>query len=185
MFTRKNTIWLLLGLVVLLSACDNMRDGNRYKPYETTPFFEDGSTARTPVEGTVPRGFLRADKLLYEGTDTAGGFSAEYPFPVTQQVLERGRDRFNIYCMVCHGATGAGDGMVVRRGYKVPPAYQDERLKKMPAGYFFHVMTEGFGVMANFKAELTPEDRWAVAAYVQTLQKLETKSHLTETQTPQ
>ena len=75
--------------------------------------------------------------------------------------------------------------MVVRRGYKVPPSYQDERLKKMPAGYFFHVMTEGFGVMSSYKTELTPEDRWAVTAYVQTLQKLETKSHLTETQTPQ
>lgn len=166
---------------LVLSGCDNMREGNRFKPYEETPFFEDGSVARQPIEGTVPQGFLRADKHLYEGKTPAGEFAAEFPFPITEAVLARGKDRFNIYCMVCHGVTGAGDGMVVRRGFKVPTAYQDERLKNMPVGYFYNVMTEGFGVMSSYKAELTPEDRWAVAAYIRALQKIET--HATETKT--
>lgn len=157
-------------------GCDNMREGNRFKPYEETPFFEDGSVARQPVEGTVPQGFLREDKHLYEGKTPTGEFAAEFPFPITEAVLARGKDRYNIYCMVCHGVTGAGDGMVVKRGFKVPTAYQDERLKNMPAGYFFNVMTEGFGVMSSYKAELTPEDRWAVAAYIRALQRIDTAS---------
>jgi len=178
MHLKKNTIWILAGLLatLTLSACDNMRDGNRFKPYEETPFFEDGSVARQPIEGTVPQGFLRADKHLYEGKTSEGTFESEFPFPVTEAVLARGQDRYNIYCMVCHGVTGAGDGMVVRRGYKVPTAYQDERLKNMPVGYFYNVMTEGFGVMSSYKAELTPEDRWAVAAYIRALQRIDSAS---------
>lgn len=168
-----------LFFVLVLSACDNMREGNRLKPYETTPFFENGATARELPAGTVPRGYLREDKHLYEGKDASGGFATEFPFPVTAEVLARGQDRYNIYCTVCHGATGAGDGMVVRRGYKKPPAYQEDRLKKMAPGYFFHVMTEGFGVMSSYKTELTPEDRWAVAAYVQALQRIDAESNHT------
>ncbi len=180
----KNKVrFLLLGLLATLAlvGCDNMREGNRFKPYEETPFFEDGSTARPLIEGTVPQGFLRADKHLYEGKASDGTFASEFPFPITEAVLARGKDRYNIYCIVCHGVTGAGDGMVVRRGFKVPTAYQDERLKNMPVGYFYNVMTEGFGVMSSYKAELTPEDRWAVAAYIRALQKIET--HATETKT--
>ena len=178
MHLKRNTIWILTCLLtaVTLSACDNMREGNRLKPYETTPFFEDGSTARPLIEGTVPRGFLREDKHLYEGKNPDGSFAAEFPFPVTEAVLARGKDRFNIYCIVCHGTTGAGDGMVVRRGFKVPNAYQVERLKNMPIGYFFNVMTEGFGVMSSYKTELTPEDRWAVAAYIRVLQRIDSAS---------
>ncbi len=181
MKNKKLYLGTLMLMALALVGCDNMREGNRFKPYETTPFFEDGSTARPLIEGTVPRGFLRADKHLYEGKTPEGAFAAEFPFPVTEEVLARGKDRFNIYCIVCHGATGAGDGMVVRRGFKVPTAYQDERLKNMPVGYFYNVMTEGFGVMSSYKAELTPEDRWAVAAYIRALQKIET--HATETKT--
>lgn len=159
-----------------LVGCDNMRDNNRFKPYEETPFFEDGSVARTPVVNTVPRGFLRENAHLYQGMTASGEFESSFPFPVTEQVLARGKDRFNIYCVVCHGVTGEGDGMVVRRGYKKPPAYQDDRLKKMPVGYFFNVMTNGFGVMSAYNTELTPEDRWAVAAYIRALQNIETKT---------
>lgn len=175
----KNRI-LILTLVTLSSltlvGCDNMREGNRIKPYEKTPLFEDGSTARTPVVDTVPRGFLREDTHLYEGKSAKDEFAKNFPFPVTEQVLARGRDRYNIYCVVCHGVTGQGDGMVVRRGYTKPPAYGEDRLKKMPVGYFFHVITNGFGDMSGYKAELTPEDRWAVAAYIRTLQHLQTQA---------
>jgi cytochrome c553 len=175
MHFERNTIWTFVCLLAAftLSACDNMREGNRLKPYETTPFFEDGSTARQPVEGTVPVGFLRTDAHLYQGLDATGQMAKEFPFPITREVLERGQDRYNIYCMVCHGVTGIGDGMIVRRGYKVPPSFHDERLKQSPPGYFFTVMTNGFGVMSNYNTELTPEDRWAVAAYIQALQKMD------------
>lgn len=173
---------ILVSVIVLaaLAGCDNMREGNRFKPYEATPFFEDGSTARQPVEGTVPVGFLRADTHLYQGLDVAGQIAKEFPFPITREVLERGQDRYNIYCIVCHGVTGIGDGMVVRRGFKVPPSFHDERLKNSPAGYFFNVITNGFGMMSSYKAELTPEDRWAVAAYIQTLQRIDSASVLAE-----
>jgi len=175
----KNKVLFLTAVTfsaLVLSGCDNMREGNRFKPYEETPFFEDGSVARQPVEGTVPQGFLREDKHLYEGKTPTGEFAAEFPFPITEAVLARGKDRYNIYCMVCHGSTGAGDGMVVQRGYKVPEAFQSERLKNLPAGYLFHATSEGFGVMAGFKAELTPEDRWAVAAYIRALQRIDSAS---------
>ncbi len=174
----KNKI-LILGMMLAtlaLVGCDNMRDGNRFKPYEETPFFENGSVAREPVANTVPRGFLREDAHLYQGMTAEGGFAADFPFPITEKILARGKERYNIYCIVCHGVTGTGDGMVVRRGYKKPPSYHDDRLKKMPAGYFVNVMTNGFGVMSAYNTELTPEDRWAVTAYIRTLQSIETKS---------
>jgi mono/diheme cytochrome c family protein len=173
-----------IGFVIAatLAGCDNMREGNRLKPYEETPFFENGSTARNLVIDTVPRGFLREDAHLYQGKNADGGFAAEFPFPITEKILTRGKERFEIYCLVCHGTTGTGDGMVVRRGYKKPPSYRVDRLKNMPAGYFFDVMTHGFGVMSAYNAELTPEDRWAVAAYIRTLQQLETTAADTETE---
>ncbi len=173
---KKRILALLImaGFSVLtLAGCDNMREGNRLKPYERTPFFENDSTARELPPGTVPRGFLRADKHLYEGLSPSGELATEFPFPITAEVLARGKERFNIYCSVCHGVTGQADGMIVRRGYKKPPVYQEERLKNMPVGYFFHVMTEGFGVMSSYKTELMPEDRWAVAAYIRALQKID------------
>ena len=174
---RTKLYFLVAMSVVLLPlfGCDNMRDNNRFKPYEETPFFEDGSVARTPVVNTVPRGFLREDAHLNQGLTAAGEFETTFPFPITQQILTRGKERYDIYCLVCHGVTGEGDGMVVRRGYTKPLAFHEERLKKMPAGYFFNVMTKGMGVMAAFNTELTPEDRWAVAAYIQTLQSIQTE----------
>ncbi len=171
---------LFLGIAVFaalaFSGCDNMRDNNRFKPYEETPFFEDGGVARTPVENTVPRGFLRDDAHLYQGKDTDGEFVKAFPFAITEQILARGRDRYNIYCLVCHGATGEGDGIVVRRGYTKPLSFHEDRLKKSTPGYFFDVITNGIGVMADFKAELTPEDRWAVTAYVQALQNIKNET---------
>ncbi len=163
----------MVVIVLALVGCDNMRDGNRYKPYEETPFFKDQSTARNLVEGTVARNFLREDTHLYTGKNEKGEFAATFPFTVDEKVLTRGREQFNIYCAVCHGPTGAGDGIVVRRGFTRPPSYRQERLKNMPVGYFFHVMTEGFNTMSSYKTEVSPEDRWAIAAYIRTLQTLE------------
>lgn len=104
----------------------------------------------------------------------AAGFDADlaktFPFPVTREVLDRGQERFQAFCMMCHGLTGDGDGMVVRRGYKRPTSYHDERLRGAPVGHFFDVITNGFGVMPNYAAQVTPRDRWAIAAYIRALQ---------------
>jgi mono/diheme cytochrome c family protein len=94
----------------------------------------------------------------------------EFPMPVTKELVDRGQDRFNIYCIVCHGPTGNGDGMVVRRGFTKPPTYHDDRLRNAPVGHFFDVMTNGFGKMNSYADKLSAVDRWAVAAYIRTLQ---------------
>ena len=177
---QKMSWFLLLGSCFVLFGCDNMREGNRLKPYEETPFFENGSTARNLVVDTVPRGFLREDPHLYQGKNADGSFTTEFPFPITEKVLARGKERYDIYCLVCHGVTGQGDGMVVRRGYTKPKSFHEESLKKVPVGYFFDVMTNGAGIMADFKAELSPEDRWSVAAYMQALQRIEIEPNTAE-----
>ena len=164
----RQALW---GLCLLaLWGCDNMRDDNRYKPYEESSFFKNQSLHRDPLEGTVARGQLRSNDHLYRGK--LDNKTAEtFPFEVTPQVLKRGEERYNIYCSVCHDRLGYGQGMVVQRGFKTPPAFHEERLQKAPVGYFFEVMTQGFGEMAPYAAEVTPEDRWAIAAWIRTLQE--------------
>lgn len=146
-----------------------MRDQAKYQTYEASNFFGDRRSSRPPVEGTVARGQLRSDSLLFTGK-VGGAFATEYPFAITKEVLERGRNRFNIYCTPCHDRTGSGNGMIVQRGLKAPPSFHIDRLRTSAPGYFFDVMTNGFGVMYDYSAQLRPEDRWAVAAYIRVLQ---------------
>jgi mono/diheme cytochrome c family protein len=146
-----------------------MHDSPRYRPYRASAVFADGSSARNPVEGTVPRGFLRADAFLYEGK-VNGQPATAFPFAITAADLDRGQDRFNIYCSPCHGRTGEGNGMVVQRGFKQAASYHNDRLRTAPVGYFFDVITNGFGAMPDYKMQLLPEDRWRVIAYVRALQ---------------
>jgi mono/diheme cytochrome c family protein len=148
-----------------------MHNQPRYKPLDSSTFFADGRSARPPVPGTVARGAdgLRADELLYTGK-VGGTPSDAYPYPVTAAVLLRGQERYTIYCSPCHGATGAGDGMIVQRGFRRPASLADERLRAAPAGYFVDVITNGFGAMADYAAQVSPRDRWAIAAYVRALQ---------------
>lgn len=143
----------------------------RYNPYDPTNFFGDGQSARLPVAGTVPRGDLRlgANELLYSGKIN-GQVADVFPFPVTRQVLDRGRERFNIYCSPCHGYSGDGDGMIVQRGFRRPPSYYDERLRNAPAGHYFDVITNGLGVMYPYGYRVPPRDRWAIIAYIRALQ---------------
>jgi mono/diheme cytochrome c family protein len=229
----------------------DMQDQPRYEVYESSGFFKDGLSSRKPVEGTVARGYLRADSQLYTGkmdkaqamnantgagggsnsnragamqggeesssatASTTGGEGGEqagaassassaqgnsngggntntqrgangqgagdakagedddadtFPFPVTAEVVARGRERFEIYCTMCHGYTGEGDGMIVRRGYRKPPSYHEDRLRQARVGYFFRVMTEGFGAMPPYRAQVPVQDRWAIAAYIRALQ---------------
>ena len=146
-----------------------MHDAPRYEPLERSTFFADGQSSRPLVANTVARGQLGGDRHLFEGV--VDGRPAEmFPMPVTAAVLERGRDRFDVFCSPCHGRTGTGDGMVVQRGFRKPPSYGEERLRTAPVGYFFDVMTRGFGAMQDYAAQLPVDDRWAVAAYIRALQ---------------
>ena len=146
-----------------------MRDQERYDPLQASTFFKDGRASRPLVEGTVARGDLREDTLLYTGKQD-GKPSEVFPFPVDEKVLSRGQERYNIYCSVCHDALGYGRGMVVRRGFKQPPSFHDDRLKQAVPGYFFEVITNGFGAMYDYAAQIPAEDRWAIIGYIRALQ---------------
>lgn len=185
----------LLLPFALLSACgvrSDMQDQPRYKAYKKSDFFPDGRSSRDHVAGTVARGQLRDNKGFYTGqidnpdpnavvtsTITATGNTLvtsfpnaidEFPIPVTKELIDRGQDRYNIYCIVCHGPVGRGDGMIVRRGFVVPPTYHDDRLRNAPVGHFFDVMTKGWGRMSSYAAQIQPADRWAIVAYIRALQ---------------
>jgi len=221
---------LLSALCLLFTGCrQDMQDQPRYEVYEPSNSFKDGLSSRPLVEGTVPRGFLRADTQLYTGktsktqgagggaqtgnvmnqsgqeegagggnstaangntnAQAAGGSNAsvpsgaapqgkagedddatDFPFPVTAEVINRGQERYRIFCVMCHGETGAGDGMIVRRGFRQPPTYHEERLRQAPVGYLFRVITEGYGAMSPYRAQIPVQDRWAIAAYIRALQ---------------
>jgi mono/diheme cytochrome c family protein len=157
-------------IAIAAGGCrQDMHDTPRVEAYEATDAFPDGSGNRTPVEGTVARGHLDEDELLYTGK-VDGQLADEFPFPVTKAVLERGQERFNIYCSPCHGRTGMGNGMIVSRGLRPPPSYHDEKLRTQPVGHFFDVMTNGFGAMQDYRAQVGVQDRWAIAAYIRALQ---------------
>ena len=158
------------ALLLLLAGCrSDMQQQPYYRPLRESDFFADKRSARPLVEGTVARGDLRADTYFYTGK--IGKDDGDYmPFPVTAQVLARGQQRFNIYCSPCHGEAGDGNGMIVQRGLKRPPSYHNERLRKAPIGYFFDVMTNGFGAMLDYSQQVSPQDRWAIAAYIRALQ---------------
>src|SRR5437667_3727369 len=156
--------------VLLLAACRlDMHIQPRLNPLAKSDFYTDQRSARPPVEGTVARGDLREDTYLYTGKfgNTPGDYM---PFPVTADVMTRGRERFNIYCSPCHSRLGDGNGMVPQRGYKRPPTYHQDRLRKAPLGYFFDVMTNGFGAMPDYAAQIPPDDRWRIVAYIRALQ---------------
>ncbi len=204
---------------MVLAACrQDMHDQMKIKPLTKSTVFADGRGSRDPVDDTVARGALHADRLFFEGTvlqqpaaaapatsasaavassaaasaspspvasvapeasASAGSAvpgapvevaSPVFPFPVTQEVMERGKSRFEIFCTPCHGGTGEGNGMVVQRGFKAPPSFMSDRLLESPPGYFFQVMTNGFGVMSGYKAQVPARDRWTIAAYIKALQ---------------
>ncbi len=141
----------------------------KYKPLEPSAFFDDDRSARPAIPDTVARGHLRTDELLYTGR-LNGALADSFPFPVTRKDLERGRERYNIYCTPCHGLSGDGQGMIVARGFPAPPSYHIDRLRKAPAGHFFDVMTNGYGRMFSYASRVNPEDRWRIAAYIRALQ---------------
>ena len=161
---------LVVIMACVVSACrQDMHDAPRYEPLEASTFFSDGRSSRMPIVNTVARGQLREDRHLYEGI-VDGKPADVFPMPVTEQVMARGQERFKVFCTPCHGGTGEGDGMIVQRGFRKPPSYHEDRLRNAPVGYFFDVMTHGFGAMQDYSAQLPVADRWAIAAFIRALQ---------------
>jgi len=168
----RNGAWSLgaLAALALLAGCrQDMHNQPKFIPQRGTTFFADGRSARPQVEHTVARGQLHEDEYFYTGL-VNGKEQDALPFPATLTVLERGQERYNIYCTPCHSRVGNGDGMIVQRGYKPAGNYHDARHLAQPLSHYFYVMTNGYGAMPDYSAQLTPADRWAVAAYIRALQ---------------
>jgi mono/diheme cytochrome c family protein len=179
-----------------------MQDQPKAIPYRQNSFFRDGLSSRNLIPGTVPRGHLRADREFYLGKKANTGSTATnqtaapqtaaattagaqknpaslypddvetFPVPITKKDLDRGQERYQIFCSVCHGATGNGDGMIARRGFNkpLPATYNQDRLRQAPVGHFFDVMTNGWGAMPSYAAQIPVEDRWRIIAYIRALQ---------------
>jgi mono/diheme cytochrome c family protein len=155
--------------LLLLGCRGEMHNQPKRGAFKASAFFADGSAARTLPEGVVARGQLRTNFAYFEamiGTNVVN----DIPIPVNRETLQRGRERFEIYCSVCHGFTGKGDGMIVQRGFPKPPSFHEDRLRNAPIGYFYWVITHGYGTMFPYAARVEPADRWAIAAYIRTLQ---------------
>lgn len=153
--------------VLLLGGCSLRQDmalQPKNKPLSPSDFFQDGRSERPILENTVARGSLANDALFVPKDSNA------FPLPVNQELLERGEGRYKIFCTPCHGLQGDGNGMVAMRGMKHPPTYHQERLRQSPTGYFYDVITNGFGAMLGYSAQIPPRDRWAIIAYVRALQ---------------
>ena len=167
----RGTWFVCIGTIaVLLSGCRlDMHLQPKYLPYAKTDFFPDGRSERQPVPGTVARGQLRVDELFYTGREN-GVVVDKFPFTITRADLERGRERYNVYCTPCHDYAGGGRGMIVQRGFPQPPSYHIQRLRDAPVGHFYEVITNGFGAMYSYAARIEPADRWRIAAYIRVLQ---------------
>jgi mono/diheme cytochrome c family protein len=168
---RLRAILGLVVLVILVGCRNDMHDQPRFKPLAESDFYPDLRSSRTPVDGTVARGQLNEDTYFYTGK--VGANPGDYmpaEVPVNEETLLRGRERFNIYCAPCHSRVGDGNGMIPQRGYRHPPSYHQDRLRKAPLGYFFDVMTNGFGAMPDYASQIPPRDRWCIVAYIRALQ---------------
>ena len=166
----KSKSSLLAAVCVLaLAGCDHtlrqdMANQPRHNPLSPAEFFQDGRSERPIIENTVARGSIENDKLAVPKESNA------FPLPLTIELLKRGEDRYDIFCSPCHGLQGDGQGMVTLRGMKHPPSYHQDRLRNEPNGYIYDVIANGFGAMNGYSAQLSPQDRWAIVAYVRALQ---------------
>ena len=181
------SLWLIL---ICVGCRRDMQDQPKIKPLRGTTFFGDGLSSRQPIEGTIPRGYLREDSEFYTGKKSRASGTAtpapqqtagaqqnsfpddieEFPIAVTKEVVLRGRERYDIFCSACHGLTGNGDGMIVRRGFRRAASFNDDRLRKAPVGHFFDAMTNGWGAMPSYAPQIAVQDRWAIVAYIRALQ---------------
>lgn len=162
--------WIVALPLLLLSGCDNMADAGRFKPYSKSEFFADGDSSRPRVEGTIARGELAESDVFYTGKK-AGKLVDESPVKLTQALLLRGQAEYDVFCAICHGRDGYGKGIVVRRGFPVATSFHDERLRELPDGHFFDIITNGRGAMYPYGARISPADRWAIVAYIRALKR--------------
>lgn len=169
---RPIPVHLVLAILVLftLAGCNAMRDQPKYEPLEENDFFSDRRASRPLPAGTIPRSEGLDDPDQYSPRDANGDLIDSFPFEVTMDVLQRGRERYDIFCAPCHGRDGYGQGMIVQRGFSPPPSLHDQRLRDSPAGYYYEVITNGFGRMYAYNDRIAPRDRWAVIAYIRALQ---------------
>lgn len=168
---RPATLTVLMVLTLLLSACGrNMADQPKYLPYQESILFENRSSARPLIEGTVSRERGGLSPAFLRGTDERGAFLSEPPIELTFEVLQRGQERYNIYCAPCHNYDGGGGGMVVQKGFPAPASFHEPRLQQADIGYIYAAITNGFGRMYSYASRIPPEDRWAISAYVRALQ---------------
>jgi mono/diheme cytochrome c family protein len=170
---KTRTLVAACGLAagLLAAGCrQDMHDQPKFKPYAKSDFFADQRSARPLVDGTVARGHLKDDTLLVTGK-VDGAPVGVFPFEITPAVMARGQERYDIYCAPCHSRTGMGDGMIVRRGYRKPPTFHQDRLRQAAPGYVFDVITNGFGAMPDYAAQIPVQDRWAIVAYIRALQR--------------
>jgi cbb3-type cytochrome c oxidase subunit III len=171
---RAFPAFVSLAALVLGGCRSEMYDQPRFKPYHASDFFEDGTSARPLVEGTVhrrdPKERGGASAEHFETGKTGGKLVETLPFPVDRSVLERGQERYRIFCTPCHGELGNGRGMIVRRGFNPPPTFHSDEMRKEPVGHFFDVITRGHGTMYSYASRIPPRDRWAIAAYIRALQ---------------
>ena len=182
---KLSTFALALFATLTLASCrQDMQDQPKYLAYRGSETFTDSLSSRMLVEGTVARGYLRDDDAFYTGknagmavaasTDTSkksvGNEVNEFPFPITREIIDRGQERYNIYCSPCHGVIGDGRGMIVNRGFRQPPSYHQDRLRMATIGHFYDVITNGFGVMPDYAMQVPPHERWAIIAYIRALQ---------------
>jgi mono/diheme cytochrome c family protein len=165
----KPPIQYLAALIVLCAGCNDMYDTGRQKPLQESKFYADGLASRPLVEGTVPRGHTRLDEHLYTGK-IDGKLTDLFPFPVTADVVKRGQDQYNVFCSPCHSRIGDGRGMIVQRGFPPPNSFHSDSIRVKPAGHYFDAVTNGFGRMYSYASSITPEDRWAIVAYIRALQ---------------
>lgn len=161
---------LAVSLVFAIGCRQDMHDQPKYEPFEQSDFFVDGQASRQPIPGTVARGSLQEDTAFSTGLTEEGIPVPTLPIPLDRPTLERGRVVYDVYCSPCHGRTGEGDGMIVRRGFKRPESFHATRLRQSPPGYFFQVVTNGFGEMSSYAGQVTVADRWAAIAYIRALQ---------------
>jgi hypothetical protein len=171
---RSSTAVSVAAVLVLLALCSacrlDMQVQPRVNPLAKSDFFPDQRSARPPVEGTVARGQLHEDTYFYTGK-IGNNPGDSMPFPVTREVLDRGRERYNIFCAPCHSRVGDGNGFVPSRGFaRTPPSFHIPRLQKAPVGYLYDVITEGFGIMPDYSSQIPARDRWDIVAYVRALQ---------------
>ncbi len=167
---NKGFAFAILASTAILAGCrQDMHDTPRYEAYEASATFADNRASRVAPAGTVARGWLRDDEALYTGKIN-GEPVDEYPVAITAKDLARGQQRFNIYCTPCHGRLGDGNGMVVQRGLRQAASYHQDRLRQEKLGYFYDVITNGFGAMQGYAEQIPVHDRWLIVAYVRTLQ---------------